>query len=157
MLNPSTLVDSIVAKLQSIPEVVTELGELATNIQSYESEYPSSLTITEAVHNQPNPSIIVVWNGSGPGESKRGDAWVHRLSLLCKTQNKYADLFTVISNGIPGASTDDGLNFRRTSIHTSCDPISTLTADRRQLFVNDYSAIDYLEISFTLIERGIGA
>lgn len=154
MISPATLASAIVSKLQAIPELLSLLRDDESLISSYEDDYPGSVTFIEIVLKQPNPSVVVLWNGTSTGNYKRGEAWTHRFSLLCKTQNAYAALWMAIADGTPSSSLDDGQPFRRTSVHSSCDIIGGLSCDRRQLFISEFSSIDYFEISFTLAERG---
>jgi len=157
MINPNSGTDAIVAALQSITTVVSELGNDSARIVGYEDAFPGVLTITEAINNLPNPSVLVVYNGTGIGDYKKGEVWAHRYSLILKTKNVYADLITAIINGVPVGALYHGLPFRRSTLLSSCDPIEDITSDRRQLFLSEYSSIDYWEMSFTLVERGLAA
>jgi hypothetical protein len=158
MTNPSDLVDNIVAALRAIPGAVSELGSDASRIAGYEDLFPGSLTISESINNMPNPSILVVYNGTATADYKKGSVWEHKFSLILKTKNAYTDLVAAIINGVPTGGIYGGtLKFRLITLHSSCDPINELSADRRQLFLSEYSSIDYWEVSFVLYERGLAA
>ena len=154
MTDLAILAAAIVAKLQAIPGVVTELSGDAGRVFAYEDEYPTSLNLQRAIYEMPDPAVMVVWNGTGP-TGQRYEVWAHRFSLMLKAANKFTALCAAISNGIPAGG--DGLNFRRTTIDTSCDPIGSMNFDRRFLLVTEQSTLDYFEATFTLMERGISA
>jgi hypothetical protein len=151
MTNPSTVAAALAASLAHIPGVVTALGEDPTLIAVY-----SGLLRLEAIQNLSSPAIFIVWNGSGSG-GPRG-LWTHRYSLILRADDP-ASLFAAIANGTPvGTEEDpfgDGQAFRRTRIHSSCDPIDSLACEYRYLPVDERSGIDYFEVPISLSERGL--
>lgn len=154
MRNSGDLITAIVTKLKAITGVITEMGGDNSRIFAYEDEFPTSLNLQKAIYEMPDPAIMVIWNGTGP-TGARYEVWAHRFSLALKAANKFSALCAAISNGVPTGG--DGLNFRRTTIHSDCDPIGAMNFDRRFLVVTETSTLDYFEASFSLMERGIAA
>jgi len=150
VIDPALISAAIVSKLQAISTVVSEV-EVASNISAYEDDFPGSVSLFSAIAELSNPRILVVWNGSGPGQLARMEVWKHRFSLILKSRNKYTTLWAAIANGIPTGG--DGLNFRKTTIHANCLPMDTPTCDRRTLLLTEQTTIDYFEVQFGLTER----
>lgn len=155
MINPATLSEAIADRLRSIPELVAELGGDASRIQSYETDFPRSITSIELIRSLPSLSVTVVWDGTDPTTASRMAVWSHRFLVIIKSQeNNYADIVTIIANGTPTDSSADGLRFIRTPIHPNCDPIGPFSSQRKQLFIDDRASMDFFELSFSLAERG---
>lgn len=155
MIAPATLSAAVTAKLQAIPELVTLLGGDASLVGCYETDYPDYNTSVELLNKLPSPSVTVMWGGTDAGNSKRAEVWQHSILVLIKsTENNYSDYIVAIANGTPSSSSDDGLRFIRTTIHPNCDPCGPFSAIRRQLYINERTAVDFFELSLTLAERG---
>ena len=67
MIDPSELVDSLVAMLRDIPELVLEMDGLADRIYAYHDQYPKRASLANAIHSMPAPGIMAVWQGTAPG------------------------------------------------------------------------------------------
>jgi hypothetical protein len=154
MVDPATLISALVTKLRLIPGVVTEMDGDATAVAAYEDTFPSATSLQNAIATMPSPGILVVWNGSGPAASGRGERWTHRFSLILRARNKYTTLYSAIMNGVPTGGT---LKFPLVTLDAGCSPINTATCDRRSLFIDERTSLDFFELQFSLAERGISA
>ncbi len=157
MINPGTLVDTIVEKLRAISELVTEMGSDATRIQPYHYRYPKESSVARALHDVGSPSILVVYRGTDPGRLGGGDVWKHRFSLFIRSGEVadadpatagYYRLLELITTGVP--SSGDGQRMLYTVIHPSCYPIDL----PRMVAASDIEGIDFFEVQFSLTEIG---
>ena len=69
MIDTSDLVDNLVAVLRDIPELVEEMGGDPERIFAYHDQYPKRSSLAHAIHQMPAPSIMAVWQGTGPAPS----------------------------------------------------------------------------------------
>ena len=83
MMNPGTLLDNIVTWLRATSSIVTEMGGDAAHISAYYDEYPRGVNLTKAIYDLPTPSILVIYDGYGPGGTEM-QCWSHQFRLLVK-------------------------------------------------------------------------
>ena len=82
MIDPSVLVDNLVAMLRDIQDLVLEMDGDPERIYAYHDQYPKQSSLTHAIHQMPAPSIMAVWQGTGPGSFGGMDVWKHQVTLL---------------------------------------------------------------------------
>ncbi len=155
MIDPSELVDNLVAKLRDIPDLVTEMGGDAEAIFAYHDQYPKNISLAHAIHSMPAPSIMAVWQGTGPGSFGGFDVWKHQVTLYLRARaaedgapaTPYYRLFRLITKGVPAASGQPMLN---TQVHPNCHPMDLPSIQRQ----TDAEGLDYFEVPITFTEIG---
>ena len=155
MIDTSVLVDNLVAVLRDIPELVGEMGGDPERIFAYHDQYPHKVSLTHAIHRMPAPSIMAVWQGTGPGPFGGMDVWKHQITLFLRARETfdgdpptpYYRLFRLITKGAPAASGQEMLN---TTIHPNCHPMDLPLIQRQA----DAEGLDYFEVPITFTEIG---
>ena len=154
MLNPADLLTAVVARLRDIPELVAVLDGDANNIYAYSDAFPTAANFREALIIQRRPSIMVMWQETGPGAWAKNEVWKHRFSLFIAASNGISPfaLMQLLVSGVPAAL---GVRMLNAQIHASVLPMDTPRFSRGFL-VTDVtgSTLDYYEMSLTLTERG---
>ena len=109
MVDPSVLVDNLVAMLRDIQDLVLEMGGDPERIYAYHDQYPKQSSLAHAIHQMPAPSIMAVWQGTGPGSFGGMDVWKHQVTLYLRARETfdgdpptaYYRLFRLITKGVP--------------------------------------------------------
>jgi hypothetical protein len=160
MLNPKTILAEWVKALQSLPNLVSALGD-ADNIQFYSENKvvfgeQTQNNIRLAILSMPLGSIMIVWQGTEPGRLGNMAVFVHSFSLYLRapeTGAGYEDLFNWIVNDLPNGT--GNLRMLHTNIDPLCEPMDFyLPSARRNTVViaADGSTFEYFEVSVRLIE-----
>lgn len=154
MLNPALILDSFVAKLQAIPELVAEMGGDAERISGYHDAFPLKASLAVSIHEMPSPGILVAWTGTAPtGEGRR---WKHGYSVFIRSGRAQADdagkhgteyFFWLIVNGVPEGCAHSLLYEQ---VHASCEPMDVPSVVRDK----DAEAVDFLHLSTAFDEIG---
>lgn len=160
MLNPGTLVNSIVTILRDIPELVVEVGGDASRIYGYYGQFPTEPSLARALWAMQRPAVMVAYQGFNPGR-RGGEVWKHSFSIYLRLRETsqadppeahYKALWLLV-NGVPASA--GGLRLLNAVIHADCDPMDVPSAQRQTMVIDDAgSSIDYFEFSFTLTEKG---
>jgi hypothetical protein len=100
---PADVVDALVAKLQAVPDLVTELGGDPGSISAYVDVYPSATNLPKAVTTMPSSSILVVYDSWGIGSEGGYHPMNHRVEIYMRPRDggSYSKLSTLLVNGIP--------------------------------------------------------
>ena len=161
MLNPKTLLAEWVTALQALPNLVEALGGSQNRIQFYTENavvfgQPTQNNIRLAILSMPPGSILIAWQGSGPGRLGNMLVFVHDFSLYLRAPEDadvgYEDLFNWIVNDIPTGGT---LRMLHTQIDPNCEPMDFyLPSARRNTIVisADGATFEYFECPVRLIE-----
>jgi hypothetical protein len=161
MINPKTILAEWVTALQALPNLITALGGNAAQIQFYTENatvfgHPTQSNIRLAILSMPPGSIMIAWQGSGPGRLGNALVFVHDFSLYLHAPEVanvgYEDLFNWIVNDIPTGST---LRMLHTPIDPNCEPMDFyLPSARRNTIVvsADGATFEYFEVPVRLIE-----
>ena len=161
MINPKTILAEWVTALQSLPNLVEALGGDGTRIQFYTENttvfgQPTQNNIRLAILSMPPGSIMIAWQGSGPGRLGNMLVFVHDFSLYLRAPEVagvgYEDLFNWIVNDIPTGGT---LRMLHTQIDPNCEPMDFyLPSARRNTIVisADGATFEYFEVPVRLIE-----
>jgi len=157
LVNPSEIVDALVALLRSIPDLVEELGGDENSIFAYHDRYPKNVSLARAIYGQPSPSVMVAWQGTALGSEGSFAAWRHSISIFLRAAEDAGDeipagyytLYRLILKGIPEAG--DGQPMLYTRIHESCNPMDDIPSIQRQA---DAEGVDYFEIQMSFTEIG---
>jgi hypothetical protein len=95
MLDPDAVINSVLASLQSIPELATELGapaipatESITGHYSYSGEENS---LTRDIAQMRSPSILVAYLDYIMGNFDGMTMWKHRLTFCARSRNRAAN------------------------------------------------------------------
>ncbi len=155
MIDTSVLVDNLVAALRDIAPLVHEMGGDPDRIYAYHDQYPKKGSLAHALHQMPTPSIMAVWQGTGPGSFGGFDVWKHQVTLYIRARETfdgdpptpYYRIFRLITKGVPAASGQQMLN---TTIHPSCHPMDLPSIQRQ----TDAEGLDYFEVPITFTEIG---
>ena len=160
MLNGGTLIDAVLRVLRDIPEFVIEMASAEERIIGFYGRFPDQASRKAALLALPRPSVLVLYNGFGPGQ-RGGEVWKHRLSVwILPRQTLEADApeahykaLWLLVNGIPNAAgTIRLLNYE---IHPACDPMDVPEAEVQTIALDDFGAtLDYWEFNFALTEKG---
>lgn len=155
MISPKDLLTAIVAKLQDIPTLVAALDGDADNIYAYSDSFPQSANFREALATQKRPSVMVSWQGTGPGNWGANEVWKHRFSLFiaaAKDTDPFV-IFRLVVTGVP--ITPGNVRLINLQIHASVLPMDTPTFSRGFLVTDASGAtLDFHEMSLTLTEIG---
>ena len=158
MIDPSELVDDLVAALRDIADLVTEIGSDSNRIFAYHDQYPNRVSLAHAVHQMPVPGIMAVWQGTQPGSFGGVDVWKHQVTLFVRVgasavkdgvdvPTTYYSLFRLITKGVP---TESGQPMLNTTVHSSCYPMDLPMIQRQ----TDSEGLDYFEIPIQFTEIG---
>jgi hypothetical protein len=156
MINPAEIIDALVSLLRDIPELVDEVGGDPERIFAYHDRYPRNVSLEMARYEMPSPSVMVAYQGTGPGSFGTSEVWKHEISISLRAREEadegaapagYYRLFRLITKGVP-ASVNQSLN--NATVHASCQPMDT-PAMRRQ---TDAAGVDYFEIAMSFTEIG---
>lgn len=153
MIDPSEIVTNLVAMLRDIPALVTEMGGDPARVYPYHDSYPKNISLVHAIHNMPAPSIMVVWQGTGPGSFGNVDVWKHQITLFLRAKPEanagtvYYRLFRLITKGIPTAA---GIAMENAAVHPSCHAMDLPQIQRQ----TDAEALDYFEVPLSFTEIG---
>ena len=129
MINPKTLLAEWVTALQALPNLVEALGGNQNRIQFYTENatvfgQATQNNIRLAILSMPPGSILVAWQGSGPGRLGNALVFVHDFSLYLRAPEQaevgYEDLFNLIVNDIPTGGT---LRMLHTPVDPNCEPM----------------------------------
>jgi hypothetical protein len=158
LINPSEIVDALVTLLRSIPDLVEELGGNEENIFAYHDRYPKNISIEKAKYEQPSPSVMAVWQGTGVGNQGSFTVWKHSVSLFLRSAEDpgddiptgYYTLYRLILKGVPESGVGEQPMIYQT-VHASCTPMDDVPSIQRQ---SDASGIDYFEITLSFTEIG---
>jgi hypothetical protein len=138
MINPKTIGAEWVTVLRSLPNLVTALGGNPTSIQYYSENItvfgrPTEANVDLAILTMPPGSIMIVWDGSGPGRLGNAQVFVHQFKLYLRTPEilnvGYEDIWTWIINDIPEGTT---LRMLHTQIDPNCEPMNFRLPDARR-------------------------
>jgi hypothetical protein len=153
MINPTDILDALIAKLREIEDLVEEMDGDENRIYAFHSLYPKESNLAQAIFAQPVPSILAVWNGTGPGNFGRNEAWKHQFTLYLRAREtdeataSYAKLFRLLTKGVPAST---GLALQYSTVHADCLPMDTPTIARD----TDQESLDYFAVSITFTEIG---
>jgi hypothetical protein len=155
MIDTSVLVNNLVALLRLIPELVTEVGGDPERIYAYHDQYPHNVSLAHALHAMPAPSIMAVWQGTGPGSFGGFDVWKHQVTLFLRARQTvdgdlpmpYYRMFRLITKGVP---TGSDVPMQNVTVHPSCYPMDLPSIQRQ----TDAEALDYFEVPATFTEIG---
>lgn len=155
MIDPSTLIDSLVTLLRDIPDLVMEVGGDPDRIFAYHDQYPKKSSLALAIHQMPSPSIMVAWQGTAPGNFGGNDVWKHQASLFLRARETfdgdpptaYYRLFRLITKGVPASA---GVPMINVTVHPSCYPMDVPSVQR----ATDAEGLDYFEVAMSFTEAG---
>jgi hypothetical protein len=155
MIDPSTLIESLVTLLRDIPDLVAEMGGDPDRIYAYHDQYPKRASLVNAIHTMPAPGIMAVWQGTVPGTFGGVDVWKQQVTLYLRAQETfdgnpptaYYRLHRLILKGVPMSA---GVPMLNLTIHPSCYPMDLPPIQRQ----TDAEGLDYFEVPITFTEAG---
>ena len=154
MIDPFELVAALVAMLRDIPEIVCELDGDSGRIRAYRDQYPKQSSLSLSISEMPVPSVLVAWQGGGPGMLDGAQVWKHRLAVYQRPRAVMDDdppsatrLWHLFVNGVP-ASTGQKLLY--STVHPDCYPMDLPSCDRAR----DEQGLDYFVVNVSFTEIG---
>jgi hypothetical protein len=155
MIETAQLVDSLVAVLRDIAELVMAMGGDPERIYAYHDQYPKRSSLAYAIHQMPSPSIMAAWQGTAPGAFGGVDVWKHQVTLYLRARETYDGdpptayyrLFRLITKGVPASL---GVPMVNATVHPSCYPMDLPLIQRQ----TDAEGLDYFEVPLTFTEMG---
>jgi len=155
MIDPSVLLDNLVALLRDIPDLIAEMGGDEQRIFAYHDHYPKRASLAAAIHDMPAPSIMAAWQGTAPGAFGGFDVWRHSVTLYIRARQTfdgdpptaYYRLFRLITKGVPASA---GVPMLNVTVHPSCYPMDLPLIQRQ----TDAEGLDYFEVPMTFTEIG---
>lgn len=136
MLNPGQITDAVVDWLKKIPELATAMTVLdadrnpAVRISAHHYRLGAEHRLAQMIYAMPAPSILVVWEGTLPGNFNGYAIWKHRIAVYLRMGNAagstdpvgYEDLWWIICNRPPSGETQ---NIRYLNVLPSLDIMDT--------------------------------
>jgi hypothetical protein len=155
MIDPSTLIDSLVTLLRDISDLVMEVGGDPERIYAYHDQYPKKSSLALAIHQMPAPGIMAAWQGTAPGSFGGMDVWKHHVVLYLRARETfegdpptaYYRLFRLITKGVPASA---GVPMINATVHSSCYPMDVPSIQR----ATDAEGLDYFEVPLSFTEMG---
>jgi hypothetical protein len=155
MIDPSTLIDSLVTLLRDISDLVMEVGGDPERIYAYHDQYPKKSSLALAIHQMPAPGIMAAWQGTAPGSFGGMDVWKHHVVLYLRARETfegdpptaYYRLFRLITKGVPASA---GVPMMNATVHSSCYPMDVPSIQR----ATDAEGLDYFEVPLSFTEMG---
>jgi hypothetical protein len=155
MIDPSTLIDSLVTLLRDISDLVMEVGGDPERIYAYHDQYPKKSSLALAIHQMPAPGIMAAWQGTAPGSFGSMDVWKHHVVLYLRARETfegdpptaYYRLFRLITKGVPASA---GVPMMNATVHSSCYPMDVPSIQR----ATDAEGLDYFEVPVSFTEMG---
>lgn len=153
MIDPSEIVDNLVALLRLVPALVDEVNGDQELIYSYHDQYPKRASLLGAVRDMPAPGVMVAWTGTAPGSFGPSEVWRHQITIYLRSREVldgedtagYYRLFRQIVRGTPTGST---VPMNIVTVHASCYPMDVPTITRE----TDAEGLDYFEIQMNFAE-----
>lgn len=155
MIDPSTLIDALVALLRDIPALVAEMNGDANRVYAYHDRYPKHASLAYAIHQMPAPSIMVAWTGTQPGSFGGNEVWRHQFTLYLRARESvdgdpptgYARLFRLLTKGVP-AGTRQPMQYA--TVDPGCFPMDTPSIERQ----TDAEGLDFFQVAMSFTEIG---
>ena len=106
MLNPRIIADAIVSALRTIPDLVAAMAGEASRISAYHYLYGADNRLDLAINKMKPPSILVVFEGTQPGDFDGSTIWKHHFCVYIRVATaanmvlplSYEDIWTLIVN-----------------------------------------------------------
>jgi hypothetical protein len=175
MVDPTQLTNAIVAKLQSIAGILSEVGDDPTRIYPYRRFYKRAMVLADAVWQMPEPSMMVLWEGVVTGNIGKMEVLKHQFGIYIRPkEHVQADascsaylIWHNFTDGVPTAgiqlpSTNtvpgylvapDGMQMLLTVIHPACYPIERPSMLPQMGSTEESKGpFEYWKISFSLCE-----
>jgi hypothetical protein len=155
MIDPSELLNNLVALLRGIPELVAEMEGDPQRIFAYHDQYPKRASLAAAIHEMPAPGIMAAWQGTQSSSFGTVDVWRHQVTLYLRARETfegdpptaYYRLFRLITKGVPSSL---GVPMLNATVHPSCHPMDLPLIQRQ----TDAEGLDYFEVPLTFTEMG---
>jgi hypothetical protein len=145
--NVTALCQALVDVYRSIPDLVDLVKGDPDNIFYSVDKYPDEPNISRVIELLPSPSLMVVWQRSGPGDMGNRK---HDLELIIRT-NELSEWQEIVSQATSGTPFGEDLSVDLMEIHESCLPIDdgSLIAERR----TDENGVDYYVVQMSFQEK----
>lgn len=88
MINVAPVTDAIVAAIQGIPEIVTQMGGDPSNIRAFHYIYGQDFRLVEAMAKMEPPSMLVAYAGRAPGKRDSMLMWTYQFKVFMRVGNQ---------------------------------------------------------------------
>ena len=151
MVDLTQLTLALVDTFQRIPELVEALDGDPARVFGYLDANPDRNSLTRAIYEQPDGTVMVAWDETGMTESSQGmSRWEHRYYFTCRADADASALvlITLLVNGVPNPG--DGLRWRMCPVMDGVQATEIIEITRLQ----DREGIDYYAIHGRIYETG---
>jgi hypothetical protein len=155
VINPQTLLDAMVARLRTIPELVAVFPSPEDQIRAYHHDFAARVSWFAEIA-QGSPGMVIRWSGTAPGYNRQ---FVHSFEAAVRVPEKPVAesqsfaIYTVFCgfvNGKPGGV--GGCCDRNWLVPLSNDVEPMKPPTMRP--VTDANGLDYWIISYVVPEKG---
>ena len=154
MIDPSELVDNLVATLRQVADLVTEMSGDDARIYAYHDQYPKNVSLVHAIHQMPAPAIMALARNAAGIVRRCGYMETQSHAVLRArdtsgdtTPTAYYRLFRLITKGVPAGS---DVPMQNVTVHPSCYPMDLPLIQRQ----TDAEGLDYFEVPLSFTEMG---
>lgn len=146
MLNPGAVLDTVVSVYRDIPALMAELDN---NITGFRGQWSDRF---DAIYKMARPGALVIYEGFGPGNSREGIMWSHRVTIAVRlpkaaaaaTEATYLNALHLLVEGVPTAH---GIRALNAQFSADLLPMDVPTCERRMFEAADGTLVEYYEFS----------
>ena len=162
MLNPFTIAERLITLWQDIPDLVEACGDDAEKIFLYRDSTPGNMNLFSALLEQPDGSVMLSFDGVGPGRQGTSLVWgftfTAHLKPLAESGAEPDGLVTMIDALVNGVSEDTGRKWRDDDLVAGAYLTGVPSFNRRQFVVGSdtgsYRTVDYWAGTFVVNQVG---
>lgn len=154
MINPSQLIDAVVATLQTNAPLVGSMGDNAAAITAHHYLYGQDNRFAEMLAQMTPPAVLIAWEGTAGGNFNGQTIWKHHVCAYIRSANaanagqfSYETIFWQMMNGFVNGS---GLSMRRVQILPTVDLMETPNA----IHMVDEDQMDFFKVEMVFPEIG---
>lgn len=149
MVDTNDIIDALILLLRDIPDLVAACGDDDERIFAYKDAYPTSVSLRDAIYQQPTPSVMLAFQGRRSGGGNHRISTVTHSILVIIRPSSVSDYATIAAQVLEGVPTSVGLSIGAISI-SDCLPFGgdEWNFERH----SDENGIDYYQLVLNLEE-----
>lgn len=108
MISPETIGERLIELWRDIPTLVAVCGADADNIFLYRDSIPAGSNLFDAILAQPEGSLMLSWDGTGPGRQGNSVVWASTFTAHLRPAPEsaaepagYFEMWRLLVNGVP--------------------------------------------------------
>lgn len=152
MVDTNDIIDALILLLRDIPDLVAACGDDDERIFAYKDAYPTSVSLRDAIYQQPTPSVMLAFQGRKRDTGIGGSFPTIRHDILAVMRpgsvSDYAAMAALITEGVP---TSSGLKMCDIDVIADCDPFGVDLPELERM--SDENGIDYYQLLLSFKER----